>query len=202
MTVEGLHRLIPEAGIGFALVRFPPGSSRSEAVAAMREAAVAVRADDPSVGPPRVAVQPDRPDDLSGYDRVNTTPLVLAGLLALLAIGTTAHGLLTATRRRRRDLGLMKAIGFTRRQVSAAVAWQATTVAAFALLIGLPVGVALGRWLWTLLADRLGIPSEPVTPVPAVLLAVPATFVLLNLVAALPGRHAGAVPAATVLRAE
>jgi hypothetical protein len=202
MTVEGLHRLIPEAGTGFALVRFSPGTSRSEAVAAMRDAAIAVPADDPSIGPPRVAVRPDRPDDLSGYDRVNTTPLVLAGLLALLAIGTTAHGILTATRRRRRDLGLMKAIGFTRRQVSAAVAWQATTVAVVALLVGLPLGVAAGRWLWSLLAGRLGIPSEPVTPVLAVLLAVPATLILLNLVAAIPGRHAGSVPAATVLRAE
>jgi predicted lysophospholipase L1 biosynthesis ABC-type transport system permease subunit len=97
---------------------------------------------------------------------------------------------------------LFKAIGFTRRQVSAAVAWQATTVAFVALLVGLPLGVAAGRWLWSLLAGRLGIPSEPVTPVLAVLLAVPATLVLLNLVAAVPGRHAGAVPAATVLRTE
>jgi predicted lysophospholipase L1 biosynthesis ABC-type transport system permease subunit len=127
---------------------------------------------------------------------------VLAGLLALLALGTTAHGLLTATRRRRRDLGLLKAVGFTRRQVTSAVAWQATTVAVVALLVGLPLGVATGRWLWSLLADRLGIPSEPVTPTLAVLLAVPATLVLLNLVAAVPGRHAGAVPAATVLRSE
>ena len=202
MTMTGLHRLIPEAELGFALVRFAPGASQVEGVAALRDTAVAVRTEDPSVGPPRVDVRPDRPDDLSGYDRVNATPLVLAGLLALLAIGTTAHGLLTATRRRRRDLGLLRAIGFTRRQVRAAVAWQATTVAAFALLIGLPVGVAAGRWLWSLLADRLGIPSEPVTPTLSVLLAVPATLVLLNLVAALPGHHAGAVPAATVLRTE
>ncbi len=146
--------------------------------------------------------RPDRPDDLSGYERVNTTPVVLAGLLALLAVGTTAHGLITATRRRRRDLGLLKAIGFTRSQVSAAVAWQATTVAVVALLVGLPLGVAAGRWLWSLLADRLGIPSEPVTPALAVLVAVPATLVLLNLVAAIPGRRASAVPAATVLRTE
>jgi hypothetical protein len=202
MTMEGLRRLIPDAGLDFALVRFASGTPREEGVAAMRTAATPVRTEDPSVVPPRVEVGPNRPDDLSGYDGVNTTPLVLAGLLSLLTVGTTAHGLLTATRRRRLDLGLLKAVGFTRRQVSAAVAWQATTVAVVALLVGLPLGVAVGRWLWGLLAGRLGIPSEPVTPLLALLLAVPATLLLLNLVATVPGRRAGGIPAAAVLRSE
>jgi ABC-type lipoprotein release transport system permease subunit len=202
MTMEGLRRLIPGAGLDFALVRFASGTPREEGVAAMRTAAIPVRTEDPSVVPPRVEVGPNRPDDLSGYDGVNTTPLVLAGLLSLLTVGTTAHGLLTATRRRRLDLGLLKAVGFTRRQVSAAVAWQATTVAVVALLVGLPLGVAVGRWLWGLLAGRLGIPSEPVTPLLALLLAVPATLLLLNLVATVPGRRAGGIPAAAVLRSE
>jgi FtsX-like permease family len=202
LTVDGIRRLIPDASLGFALVRFEPGTSRAEGVAALRDEASTLGSADPSVEPPRVSVRPDRPDDLAGFERVNTTPLVLAGLLTLLAVGTTAHGLVTATRSRRRDLGLLKAIGFTRGQVSAAVGWQATTVALVALVVGLPLGIASGRWLWALLADRLGIPSEPVTPTLAVLLAVPATLLLLNLVAAVPGRSAGAVPAATVLRAE
>jgi hypothetical protein len=202
LTVDGIRRLIPDASLGFALVRFEPGTSRAEGVAALRDEASTLGSADPSVEPPRVSLRPDRPDDLAGFERVNTTPLVLAGLLTLLAVGTTAHGLITATRSRRRDLGLLKAIGFTRGQVSAAVGWQATTVALVALVVGLPLGIASGRLLWSLLADRLGIPSEPVTPTLAVLLAVPATLVLLNLVAAVPGRSAGAVPAATVLRAE
>jgi hypothetical protein len=201
LTVDGLHRLIPDAGLGFVAVRFVPGADRAGALAQLHDA-LGPPPSDIAIEGPHVAAVASRPDDLVGYDRVNTTPLVLAGLLALLAIATTAHGLLTATRRRRRDLGLLKAIGFTRRQVSATVAWQATTVAVVALIVGLPLGVAAGRGLWTLLAHRLGIPAEPVTPALAVLVAVPATVVLLNLVAAAPGRRAGAVPAATALRTE
>jgi hypothetical protein len=45
-------------------------------------------------------------------------------------------------RRRRRDLALLKALGFTRRQISATIAWQATSTVAVGLLIGVPVGIA------------------------------------------------------------
>ena len=71
---------------------------------------------------------------------------MLAGLLALLAAAALAHLLVTSVRRRRRDLAILKSLGFVRGQVSAAVAWQATTVALLALAVGLPLGVALGRW--------------------------------------------------------
>ena len=50
--------------------------------------------------------------DIVSYERVRTTPLVLAGVLALLAIATVTHALVTAERRRRRDLALLKALGF------------------------------------------------------------------------------------------
>ena len=201
LTVEGLQHLIPDGGIGFVAVRFAPDAGRDRALAELEEA-LGPPPSDVAIEGPHVAAVAQRPDDLVGYDRVGTTPLVLAGLLSLLAVGTTAHGLLTATRRRRRDLSLLKAIGFTRRQVSEAVAWQATTVAVVALLVGVPLGVAGGRWLWSLLADRLGTVAEPVTPALAVLLAVPGTLLLLNLVAAVSGRAAGTVSAATVLRTE
>jgi ABC-type lipoprotein release transport system permease subunit len=77
--------------------------------------------------------------------RIADVPVLLSGLLALLAVGTLAHMLVSSTRRRRRDLAILKALGFTRSQVQAAVAWQATTITAIALLIGLPAGIAAGR---------------------------------------------------------
>ena len=125
---------------------------------------------------------------------------MLAGLLAVLAPGTTVHGLVIATNRRRRDLAMLKTFGCTRRQLSAVVAWQATTVGVIALAIGVPLGVAAGRRLWILLADRLGTLPEPVTPILVVLVAVPATLAVVNLVAAIPGRRAGAIPTAVALR--
>jgi ABC-type lipoprotein release transport system permease subunit len=129
-------------------------------------------------------------------------PLALAGLLALAALGTLVHVLVTSIRRRRRDLAILKTLGFVRRQVSATVAWQAGTLAAVALVVGLPVGVAVGRWGWTLFADAIGVLPLPVVDLPPVLLAIPVTLLLANLIALLPGRLAAGTRPATVFRAE
>ena len=201
LTMEGLNRLIPDAGVGFVAVRFASGNDRAAGLASLRDAVCPPPADIALQGP-QVAAAASRPDDLVGYDRVGTTPLVLAGLLAVLALGTTAHGLVTAVRRRRRELGLLKAIGFTPRQVSWAVAWQATTVALVALAVGLPLGIAAGRRLWAVLAERIGAVAEPVTPTAAALLAIPVTVVALILVAAIPAWQAGSGSPADALRTE
>ena len=124
------------------------------------------------------------------------------GLLAALAAGVTAHVLVTSVRRRRRDLAILKTLGLLPRQVRAAVAWQATTLAVAGVAIAIPVGVAVGRWGWTAFAGRLGVVADPVVPLLGVLTVVPATLVLANVVAAGPGWAAGRVPPASVLRAE
>jgi ABC-type antimicrobial peptide transport system permease subunit len=143
-----------------------------------------------------------RPAEVATLGRVRWTPVLLAGLLAALAAATVGHTLVTSIRRRRRDLALLKTMGFRRGQVSATVAWQATTFAAVAAIVGLPVGLALGRALWLALADQLGIVPEVSTPALALLLAVPATILLANLIAVVPGWLAGRVRPAVALRSE
>ena len=69
-------------------------------------------------------------------------PEILAGLLAVLAVATLGHTLATAVQRRRHDLATLKAVGFVPRQVAATLAWLGTSLAAVALVIGLPLGVA------------------------------------------------------------
>jgi predicted lysophospholipase L1 biosynthesis ABC-type transport system permease subunit len=91
-------------------------------------------------------------------------PSLFAVLVALLAVGTVAHALVSAVHGRRRDVAILKTLGFVRGQVSATVAWQATTFAVVAILVGLPLGVAAGRWPWRLTAEQLGVASPPVSP--------------------------------------
>ena len=144
------------------------------------------------------AVPPPEVRNLRG---VNGLPLALALLLALLAIGTVAHTLLTSVRRRRRELAILKAVGFVARQVRATVAWQATAIAGISLIIGLPLGIAAGRWAWTLFASQVAIEPVPVIS-PLVLLAFPAVLVLANAVAAFPAQAAAHTQPAMMLRAE
>ena len=118
------------------------------------------------------------------------------------AVTMLAHVLVTSINRRRRDLAILKTLGFERGQLTAAVAWHATTLSLVALLIGLPVGVAAGRWVWSSFAGTIGIVPSSSVPIVVVLVTVPATLLLANLIALLPGRAAGRGQAATVLRTE
>jgi ABC-type lipoprotein release transport system permease subunit len=144
----------------------------------------------------------ERPADLTDYERVRETPIVLAGMLAILGVATVAHALVTTVRRRRRDLAVLKTLGFTRRQVSWAVAWQATVIGLIAVAVGLPIGIAAGRLAWALTAENIGTIAEPVTPLLAVLLAVPAVLLVTNAVAVVPGWLAGRTRAGAALRSE
>jgi hypothetical protein len=69
-------------------------------------------------------------------------------------------------------------------------------------VIGLPLGLAAGRWLWTVFADQLGVVASARVPLVAALATVPAALVAANLLAALPARAAARTRAAIVLRAE
>jgi hypothetical protein len=143
-----------------------------------------------------------RPADIVNYARVQSTPVALAAVLALLAIGVVTNLLVSSIRRRRRDLAILKTLGFVRRQVSAAVAWQATTVVAIALVVGIPVGAALGRWVWATFASNLGIPGAARTPWLALLVAIPTALIIANVIAAGPGIRAGRLRPAPALRAD
>ena len=195
LTIEGLRRLEPDRGSGYGMfhVRYAPGADPEAAQHSLRRL--------PS-GTVQAVGLPRPPPDVENLGRVGDLPGVLAGLLALLAAAALAHLLVTSVRRRRRDLAILKSLGFVRGQVSAAVAWQATTVALLALAVGLPLGVALGRWTWSLLIDRIGLGAEPVTPGAALLAGVVGTVLVANLVAAWPGRVAARTRPAVALRSE
>jgi hypothetical protein len=192
MTFEGLTELAPgeELPRNFFPVRFADGVDSADGLAGI----------DDDIDLYTVPVQ--RPTDLVNFGRVDTLPVVGAGLLALVAAAMLTHVLMSSIQRRRRDLALLKTLGFTTPQVSLTVACQATTIAAVALLVGLPLGVAAGRWAWTVAAGRLGVVVEAVVPLAPIVLAVPAIVIVANLIAAVPGWLAARTRPAVVLRAE
>lgn len=175
------------------VVRFAPGVGERGARARLER----------RFGEEIVRIVPEQvPVDLVNFGRVRSMPVVLAGLLGALAAGILGHVLLTSVRRKSRDLAILKTLGFVRRQVRGTVGWQATVLAGIALALGLPIGVAAGRWLWTAFANQREIVPEPRAGLAAVLLAVPATIGLANLIAAVPGHAAARIRPAVMLRAE
>ncbi|MGZ4206158.1 MAG: ABC transporter permease, partial [Actinomycetota bacterium] len=140
--------------------------------------------------------------DLTNLRRISSIPGLLAGLLGLVAAGTLVHTLVTSVRRRRRDLAILRALGFIRSQVRLTVVWQATSIIVIALAIGLPVGAIAGRWGWHVFIEQFGYVPFAVVPLLTVLLAIPASLLLANLIASLPARDAARTEPAIVLRAE
>jgi hypothetical protein len=187
------RRISPPAAVtgpSFFVVRLDPGSDRRRAIEQLQRDF------------PNTVVRPLKQPDLTDLERVGYLPGLLAGLVALLGLGTVAHALVTSVRRRRRDLAILKTLGFKRSQISQTVAWQATTFALVALLVGVPIGVAGGRWAWRAVAGQLGVASGPVVPPLPVLAITAGALLAANLVAAGPGWAAARIQPATVLRSE
>ena len=193
MTFQGLKGLFPDAPENAFPVRLVPGTD---------SAAATKRLDGQLESFGASVADLNETPNLNNYKRIEWLPLLLAGLLALAGTATLIHTLVSSIRRRRRDLAILKTLGFLRGQVSAAVAWQATTLVVLALVIGIPLGIAAGRWGWNLFADQLGIIPEPQVSVLPLLVAIPGTVLLANLIALVPGRTASRVSPAVVLRSE
>lgn len=142
------------------------------------------------------------PSEIKNLRLVSSTPWVLAAFLAALALAAVGHALVVSVRAGRRDLAVLRTLGFVRGQVQAVVQWQASAMVAIGLVVGLPLGVALGRWTWRLAVRSTGALVEPVVAAALLAAIVPVALLLANLTAAVPARAAGRMRPAEVLRTE
>ena len=189
-TLAGLQRVQPGTPALQFAVRYRPGVDPDAARRSLLR----------TFG--REVLAPYPGGEVGNLARVDALPYLLAGLLVVLAVGGLGLTLLGSVRSHRRDLAVLETIGFVRRQVMATVAWQATALAVVAVAVGVPGGVALGRWTWRLVADNVGSVSPAIVPLGAVLLVVPATLVVANLLAGGPAWAAGRVRPSEALRVE
>jgi ABC-type antimicrobial peptide transport system permease subunit len=143
-----------------------------------------------------------RPSDVVDFGRVKGMPLILSGVLALIGAAALTHAIASAIRRRRRDLAILKTIGFVRAQVRRAVAWQSSTLIVVAVAVGIPLGIAGGRALWDLIAGSVGVQPSARVPALWVALLAPIALILANVIATFPARTAAHTSPALVLRTE
>jgi FtsX-like permease family len=203
----------PESGPNAILVRLRPGVSQAAGLRSLQQITgkynkvvhsprTVARAGPTALELVANVLPVQRPAEIVSYRSMGTMPAILAGGVAAGTVAALGLALIASVRRRRRDLALLKTLGFTRRQLAATVSWQSTVVAVVGLVIGIPLGIAVGRWLWIAFAHALSAVPDPVVPAGSVVLAAVAALALANLVAALPGRAAARTPAALLLRAE
>jgi hypothetical protein len=151
---------------------------------------------------PSLTYRPAEPNVLVNFGESVNFPLLFAVALTVFGAATLLHLLLVSVARRRVEAGLLKALGFVRRQIAAAVCWQATVVALAGIVVGAPIGIAVGRVLWRVFATNFGVvPVAVVEPVLIVALAA-GVLAVANLLAAVPALLAARSDPARLLRAE
>ena len=144
----------------------------------------------------------EQPTELINFGESVSFPLLFGVALSLFGAATLVHLLLVSVHRRRAEAGLLKVLGFVRRQVAAVTSWQATAIILVGVVAGVPLGIAAGKVAWRLFATNFGVVPVPVVQaVPLVLLAA-AALAAANLLAVLPALLAGRSRPADLLRAE
>ena len=186
------------AGPNAILIRLKPHANRAVALASLNK--ILTKLGGRSNGGGMFGVQ--RPAQIINYGSLGATPTVLGGALAAGAVAALGLTLIASVRRRRRDLALLKILGFTHGQLAAAIAWQSSVAVAVGTVVGVPLGVISGNFLWDLFAREINAVPHPTVPVLSIVLIVVASMVLANIVAAIPGRVAARTSTALLLRAE
>ncbi|MFJ2270751.1 FtsX-like permease family protein [Streptomyces sp. NPDC087849] len=187
---QTLTELSPHRRAGVYAVTLAPGTDAKAYIKA-------VKAADPGLHPSLVESGSGATTAIVGFSSVFT---VLRTVVAALGVFNTV---LLSARERRRDLGMLKSIGMTPRQI---VAMTVTSVAGLGVVSGL-VGIPLGMLAHRLLVDNVGVvvfpePMKDVwhAPQPAALALAGVTIAVLG--ALVPARSAARLTIATALHNE
>jgi hypothetical protein len=141
-----------------------------------------------------------RPAEIVSSGEIGAAPMMLAVALAIGATASLLIALGLSVRGRRRELAVLSALGFTRRQRGATLLWHSTVVVLIGLIVGVPLGSVVGRELWRAFAQRIDVVTHTVTAWSASALIAAIALVLANLVATAPARSASRLDVAKALR--
>jgi putative ABC transport system permease protein len=191
---QTLTRLVPDPRAGSYDVQLRPGTDRQAYLKAIAQ------------GDPGLRPQPPR-------DTTSDQAVVLIGAATLLTVllgAVAALGVFNTvvlnTRERRRDLGMLKSIGMTPRQVTVMMVTSMGGLGLLGGLIGVPLGVAAHQVIAPAMlrasgSDVFGFVLD-VYRAPLLAVLVLAGVAIAVLGALLPARTAGRTPIAEVLHNE
>lgn len=150
---------------------------------------------------PRTLPDPVRPPEITNAGSIRVVPLLVGALVGTAIVVGFVAVMAFAARERRRDLALLRTLGFTDRQLRRSLRIQSVVTAVFTCCVGTVAGIVVGRFAWRRFATELGVVPDPSAPMLA-LGAVLIGAALVGLVAAVfPGVYAARLRVAIALRA-
>ena len=191
LTTDGLAPLAPPDTLSLDLVvTWRPGVDKRQAA---EDLASRTGAD---------VTGPILPAEVNNLNQVDTILIAVALFLGSLGLVALVHSLVTTVRARRRDFAVLRALGFSRSQLATVVSWHSVTVTAAGLLVGIPLGIVVGRAAWRIVADGIGVEPAPLTSAVAIGLVLAVTLLLAFAAAAVPRRLARATEPSVLLRTD
>ena len=112
----------------------------------------------------------------------------LLGLSIIIAIVGIVITLLLSVFERRREIGLLRAIGMTRSQVRTTVRWESVITSMFGAIVGVVLGVVMGFVLILILADSGAAAFS--LPIAGTIWILVLSFIVGVLAAVYPARRA------------
>lgn len=142
------------------------------------------------------------PYEVDNLRQLGRLPAAASGAVGLIALVALANAVMMLVRRRRADLATLRAVGFTSAQTRSSVLIMAAAMAATGVLVGVPLGLAAGRWIWQLTARGAFVGTDSLTPVPLVAALSAGAVLVAVAAAAVPAIRAGRISPALLLRVE
>jgi putative ABC transport system permease protein len=142
------------------------------------------------------------PGPVRNLEQITRLPIALALFFALLGSAAFAQLIFMLASERRRDLAVLRVIGYTRAQTRGVLRSAAACVAAVGLAIGIPLGLLAGRLGWHIVADGLAVSRSVAVPVAAVVGTALALFGFALVIATAPAHFALRRTPGAALRSE
>jgi putative ABC transport system permease protein len=150
----------------------------------------------------RTYATPVLPPEIVEARALRAVPLAVAGLVAIAAVVGLGTAMVASVRARRTEFGILRALGLAAPQVRRSVRVQSCVTVLVALVLGMPVGIVVGRYAWRSFAAQLGVVPNPSVPLVALVATIVGALAAAVLVALVPGRLATRASLVDALRNE
>jgi hypothetical protein len=184
--------------VSFVGIKTTAGTDPTDTLASIRRSYKRWGVDDLRVD----VSQPIRPPEIVDAQSVRSIPLLVGGLLGVSLVLGLSMVVAASVRARRRELAMLRTLGFTGGQLRTSVRVQAAATMLAALLIGVPLGIVAGRLAWRAFASGLAVVLPPATPVLGLALTTIGALAAVVITATVPALLAGRAAPATTLRTE
>lgn len=190
LTTAGLDRIggFENSNSSYLFVNLARGATR-EALAAR-------------IGDQFDLAEPVAPSPVLGVEAIGGVDELLLLFVAVVGAVALVHGVRSATRQRRRDHAVMRALGARSRFVASATAWHTCFIVAVGSVVGVPIGWIVGRLVWHNTAAGMGVVVGFPSPVTMLAATVASTIALAVLVAIALGAMAANRSSTRLLRQE